>query len=454
MNKMLFIFILFSTLLCACHHETSAVVLPTSIPSGTSNPISTPTIQRSLTPTITKTPTVVTTTPTPETPTKSPTNENRAINPEITQICPDLRELPWEDLGLTQEYKLIVEPIDPQIDGFWVISGGDSISQVIPHTDDSDWQYRFEGISPNGEWLIYYRGPENSFETTLWISSIDGSQRWELMPIDSRNFAGWASDEEVIIGGKSDQREYYTPILRINPFILEADPLPPLSETGIGLLNIIIDGNIHYRIYYDKYYGNQVGNEQFVLYNYDTNEMQLVLNWLKDSGLDFRDPFNLYYRMRLFETPNDLISAIIDQPYGIDIMDEMNLITITASLSYQEVMTQVILPGEGPDTQITWISTIHRLIALDRLDYYQAEPRPSQFYTFDYHTMILTDYCLDRGKFAPFSSSSPDERYLAWTVDDETTGHPKETVILDLKTGYLARINGVEVLGWGMADSK
>jgi hypothetical protein len=448
------ILFLISLLMAGCVTQT----LPTTTPPLTQTSLPTPLLP--------PTPTSYITSVSTTTADQMFTNTTAEMYPDIEYLCPEERVVSWYSLELDPRFRIIIEDKDNPRGSLMMLGGTDTVPVPVPNTlPDTGYHYEFSGTSPDGKWFLFFKVVNDTFEATLWVSSFDGDQQWQLIPIDARNAVGWVSNEEIIVAGRPNNRANSTPILLINPFTLETISLPPIPESGVSL-EWWHHGDVDYVIYYDGYYEFSPGEntQRFVIYNYNTGEAQIAFQWLNDETEFFRDQANLFYMFRLFETPDNMISMIMVRPYGFDIATNLDIATMIKENDYRGIMHPVFLPGEEADMRITWTARAKPLVAFDRIHYYQSEPRMTQFYTINYQTMGMVDYCYDRGLIhETFSSSaddkghtstisyaSPDERYLAWNIYNLDNGDVEGASIIDLETGYVSYVDDIEVIGWGV----
>ena len=441
-------------LLTACTVDSNPGLPPTMTRSPVPTTQSTSTSTPSVTADATASQEKPTTSPSAEISATSPTSTVTEVLANIEYICPEERLVPLASLGLSAEDRIIVEDIDNSTGGFFMLGGTDTEPIPIPNTaPEPGYHNEFERASPDGRWFLYYKVLNGTFDATLWISSFDGEQQWQIMPIDTRAPAGWVSNEEIVGVSRPGDRENYTPILLLNPFTQEINSLSPIPASGRGL-NWWNSDDINYEIYFDNFYilpsGEHAG--RFAIYNYNTDETHLAFQWLNAETDYLRDHFYLYYMFRIFDTPEGLISLILVRPYGFDIAANLDIDTIITASDYEEIMQPVILPGDNPDMRITWIARTNPSFAFDRLDYRQYEPRSTQFYVFNYQNMSLIDYCYDRGYTDIISYGSPDDRYLAWNTYEVESNDIVGVNVIDFETGRVSYLDGVEVIGWGIVQ--
>jgi hypothetical protein len=267
--------------------------------------------------------------------------------------------------------------------------------------------------------------------------------------VDSRTTANWVSAEEIVIYGQLTERESVIPLEAINPFTLESRSLPPLPDT-VWFLNIFVQDNNSYAIYYDPLFQSGSGDAKgsFFLYDYALDKAERVFRWMnQESGIQ-PDKFVIYSQLKFRIDKDGLGTLLIERPYGFDLGHNLTLAKIRTVASYDEVMKPIIFPDDGPNVRLSMLASTS--IAVDRYDRSLMEPRPSQFYLFDLVAQVINDYCLDRGHASPGVRLSIDKKHVAWTVFDLEGGYQtaKETVVLDLISGQFARLPNVEFLGW------
>jgi hypothetical protein len=329
--------------------------------------------------------------------------------------------------------------------------GNDPSPHELLKTDiKSNWpNLSFQGVSPNGERIIFYDVPDEQVQASVWISSVDGERQWKVSDVDSRTTAGWISNSEIMIQGQLTERESTIPLMTLNPFTLQTKPLAALPDTVWFLSFFTLDDDA-YALYYDPFYQSASGGttDGFFLYSYRTGQSAMIFRWLDEERWVEPDRFTIYSQIRVIFNDNGLETMIIEKPYGMDLGGRLDLVQLSAEVEYSDVMKPIILPEGGPNMRLSVLAP--QIFAIDRYDRFQAEPRSSQFYVLDLTTLTVNDYCLDRGHASPVARASIDRRFVAWTVYDLEGGfqNAKETLVLDLASGRIAKIPGVEFLGW------
>jgi hypothetical protein len=151
-------------------------------------------------------------------------------------------------------------------------------------------------------------------------------------------------------------------------------------------------------------------------------------------------------------TEDGLGTIVIPKEYGFDIASGLGLQTIFADITYNEVMTQVIVPpGHGelieplnrPNIYIDWHSQDDALFSVER----EGGDLPG-FYIFDVNNKMLKDYCqvnLNYGWLTELEAGA----FLAWSSELPDDDVPKEILILNISSGHVACIKNAGLLDWG-----
>lgn len=454
-QKFIFIWLIFFSL-SACHPTTPekhSTALPINTPNQPSNYVATlPSTQlfQATSPT-----------PTPLTPQKdeetdallqpTPTLEatvTKLIVPEIVLRCPINREVSVEGLNIANSHNvLITQPIKEIDGGFWTFWGDFDSPELIPNTvmNEEDW-IRLKDISPNGQWLIFYTGysQEETYTTSLWISSTDGSQQWIVTNIDYQTQAYWISNELILVASaiplsgviESNENLIY---LLINPFTGESQnifALPTDSRPLIlkfdntlrGEYELILDGDLK-------------------LFNYFDGTSNPIFPWIPGHNVD--NPWFLYFGLSIKFDINGMFDIAIKQPYGLDVVLDMSYETATNIMTeYDFVMTKLALPGENLDTSfLKWLPH-QNILMIERYEYPNTTGSGThQLYLLDVANYVLYDYCLEFNNVSTFALS-PDGEYLAWSFTDEEF-RLAGSIILEMKTGYMMQLNDWQIVGWG-----
>ncbi len=412
---------------CTLGSETPTPSSP-ALPSETASPTDTPSPTRTFTPV-----------PPTLTPSLTAVPTQNIIHPDVVTLCPDQREVPFEELEIDPNFRMIMAlDFDADIErvNLGSIRGDDPTMTQIPTLNvDSDQSFEYAGISPNGQWIVYHvwKGEyESPVDSAVWVSSVDGLQQWEVVVFSEENLFQihpyWQTDEEIfILGGNLRNRRTLSLALGVNPFTLEQRTFTPVPSDSKYYGTFVVNENT-YTLY--------SSNLNILLYNQDTNTEQAVFPWLVDVGLG---GYPSAYSNRLINIDETgKIKIVVRKPYGFDITKNLNFDSIGDDLDYEQVMEQVIiLEDEAPRTFIAWQYN-------DSVGYYRRS-EPAAFYVYDGERNIIKDYCVDA--LGNYESLSPDGRFFAWTtLYDEEYGIL--TYVLDLETGYISKLPGIVVLDW------
>jgi hypothetical protein len=133
--------------------------------------------------------------------------------------------VPFEDLPLPQDIRLLVLPGDPYIGYIYsplVFFPGNSTPHPIPNIGPASQYYQF---SPDHRWIYFYKPGDTETYESVWVSSLDGGEQWQVMQINKNNYAVWVSEQEWFIVGSPNAEDYVQlgawdimPFLSINPF--------------------------------------------------------------------------------------------------------------------------------------------------------------------------------------------------------------------------------------------
>jgi hypothetical protein len=262
-------------------------------------------------------------------------------------------------------------------------------------------------------------------------------------------FPRFISDEELIVLGDPDDdlqlRAWeYVPMYTLNTSTGEKTDLPPLPHIEFLSFYFTQQGN-HYAVY-DAFSHHPHG---YYLFDYSSNVSSPIFQWL--------DHIEGWYPL----TPSPhrrhdgSFMVTVGRSYGFDIGADLTLDQVLGETSYEAVMRPVILPG-GDSTAL--ISLVHEDAPTDNLPVFRRDTDTGgqSFYMFNYHNMVLLDYCLE-----PLLEGAlyvaHDGRYLAGTLTRLIEGEfpdyqPYAAFILDIESGHYAAIEGFVSLGWVERD--
>lgn len=362
----------------------------------------------------------------------------------IIDICPSSRFVPLEELGIPEQFRLIVLPLDldkyeDHETGYHLISPTDSKIQYVDVSPPAGTANHHYIVSPDGQWVSFLR--ESNNDRTLWISSLNGEKLWKVKQLTDLNYSfQWISEDEIVIWGPQnyDFSEaypplyYYLPLASINPFTLEEQPLASLPQEYIdGLQDGILafrSGTLYYMFILRRI-------ESYFLHNYKDKSTQEIFEWLKRHG---KDSFS-----RWVHREGDFFIVAVDQPYGFDLSPKLSVSDITQQQDYSKIMRKIVLPTEFGQLRVTDMLPLTNLLSL-----YQNTDNdsssPIMYFTLDPQNMKLMNYCFEIPRDA-IVANSPDGNFIV--IYD----HPKsEITILNLKTGYASVLKDYHLVGWGV----
>ncbi len=426
---------------CTLGSETPTPSSP-ALSSETASPTDTPSPTRTFTPSPTLSPIV-----------PIPTIET--VTPPVVQYCPDQPEIPLTELGLNPEMYLVVAqnddiPGDPSENGIFYLTGSDPTLKPIPNTaSEGVWNTSLFMVNPRGNWIKYYRWQEGDEHKTIRISTLDGTQQFDIADITFGHSTQWISDEEIVVIGLVNEEDYafglfeywedLIPLAVIDITTGVIEPLPPLPDNTIFAVFSQLDNN-YYAIYYEGY---EFDNIQ--LYDYTNNRSIPIFQWLVDKDW-------VSYGTTGFRMEDGSLSAFVNRrPYGFDLVVGLDVEGVQQDNRYLEAMTAVVLPGVPNDFRSSSISSLGNSggnLYVVRDEDMISGKEEKLFYIFDYPNKILRDYCLTFEYGALFKNLSPDGRFLI-IVFYSSYGYPPDpkSIILDLDTGYYAMLEDIRVLG-------
>jgi len=395
-----------------------------------------------------------TTTPTPKSPTNTPTVTAFApLDPGILQVCPEQRELSFGELLAGSQFNVIVNNEELSGSGIFTIEPISMNPSIMPNSNSGGEIVHYEASSPSGEWVAFFtfKSPVDSGEKLLEVIRFDGSNRTTVQVIDSDNSAIWISEDNLLLIGENYEGGPQVPLKLINPFTLEEHRFEFSPDEAYLLEVFTINGEPFGIFHYPHFKGSSNNFEpKFVLVNLLSSLETPILPWLETTPWFGIDPGLIYRNLNLLSSSNGFVSIVVEKNYGFDYRPLANAEDLISNEAYEDVMVPISIPGPETNIRIIWKSTDGLLFAFDRLDIFEMEPRDSSFYIFDAGQLELFDYCLDRGHAGRNAFSSPDGRFLAWTVYELDGGFsdPIATVILDTETGLIARLEGMAISGW------
>ena len=372
----------------------------------------------------------------------------------VEQKCPDLRDVTVEDLELAPTDRLILTSYDeipgqPINHGLYIVSNYAPEPEPIPNTNSTDvWYSGNFSLNPAGEWILFSKWGEGDNKQQWWISSLDGRYQSEVVIIDRKQWVYWPVDDEIVVLGlPAGRSETYhgmhdNPLFSINPFSGETSELVPLPE------NAYFDGYFSsLGQSYSLFYVGLQPYEEYVLFDYTSASSTPIAPWL--IGVDWIN----YHTGGVSITDDGHFNIIVDRPYGFDFVTDLNLEAIRLDSEYEDIMKPFVLSNYADDWTVWELrKNIFGILVINDND------NSVNFHTFNYSTDTLTDYCLDIEETYNLVSLSKSGRFIAITLLEDASGenllYSKEVVILDLNTGFIARIEKMKAVDWGYVEDE
>lgn len=377
---------------------------------------------------------------------------NGPITPKLINLCPANETGSLADLGLDNQTLLLMLPelgenLQPVGPGIWAMSPKNKspiyIASLAPGDGFHNTDYQ---ISPDHQWISFHQIQSGGNSEGLWISSLDGNIQKKLTDIGTGSHTDWVSNQEIIVSGiptppwglqASIQR--IIPITSINPLTGDKQSLSPLPNIGD------YHSFEHYFRNDDKPYNlfNVDANaEAFYLYDYTNNSYVPVLQWL--TGDDWLTTLKIHTFFWLM--PDGTLTITVDsRPYGIDWIPNLNINSLSTNNNYSDQAQKIYTPAQINPPFVLDYS--HNLMILTNQPI--ATSTTLGFDIFDTEAGVIKNYCLDINTYTE-TSLSPDGHFLALTYyKDLSTVGEAWIIILNLDTGYLAKIDGYRMLGWG-----
>jgi len=244
------------------------------------------------------------------------------ITPEIVKLCPDSREIPFDELPIPENIRLVVKK-DEYADDVWPVSRtGDELEPLPTVNLGNSWGRSFQGFSPDGEWLLWILHKPGSMEelsggsnNSLWMVSIDGNEVQEIVTLENyyiyQVYASWRSENEISIS--SYLGELFDSYIW-NIKTQELDPYEKVHPKSFYEVNRFSHQEIDYVLYYRQ---NPNGTESsYYLINMDTGEDEKVLHWLPKDGPFTSIDYFLLSRISFYG--DGTFAIVIVKPYGFD----------------------------------------------------------------------------------------------------------------------------------------
>jgi hypothetical protein len=385
-------------------------------------------------------------------PTEIPASET--AKPTIEKSCPQNQQVPIDELNLPHNLVLLAVGEEEILGGNL---GTPLSSDVLRYSGGDLPPEKIEGIrfpeddpsivnilmSPKGKWLAIFRWNETNNQEALWLSTLDGQEQRKIADISPKQRISWVSDSEILVVGVLNEADYegripdaeMHPLWSINPLSSEIQILEPLPEGAVYIHGSYhsTEGH-HYSLYYLS--GNQ--NRTYFLYDYVNKKATKVFGWV-DS---FDDSISVGIRR------NGLYFVERKSGLGIDFAMDLTIEQIAEGNNYNNIMNHLAIDNiEGSEiTSMLASLTINDILVLTSHPLDNEKPTP--MYLFDYETNVLKDYCINLGYVS--AVFSPDEKFVAFTVNEGIDNPGYHVLILDLETGYYSIIQDIKAIGIGI----
>ncbi len=379
-----------------------------------------------------------------------------SITPKVETIAPSVREVELSDLGLSNTTRLIL--YYESSNSLRIMSGQDIQPQKTPNIDSEAWIYAGVEISPDQKRFIYQvsKGIKDGIAYyDYWISSIDGKeQKVAVSNVHGGTEIRWVTDEQIELWYYPDgARECPRRESISNPFTQETliSPEIPLSISPQCFFDLSTNPDRSKLIYLNE-------GGLWSVYDFNTGQSHNVFPWFSKS-----ERFALWPRYVQWSTSG--ITLVLPRQESIDFIVDLPASDVS---EHDIALSKVLLPDGKKlyNETFSWWALDKGLVGFDLIQsdfsYVESgdETPPSNFVILDLKSSILYDYILDRARIGEtqnvsdyFVHASVDNRFLAWTIfRPPGMGNPIETVVLDSKTGQIARIKGFEFFGWGEID--
>jgi hypothetical protein len=371
-------------------------------------------------------------------------------------IVPSVREVELSDLELGNTTRLILYYEPSQ--SLRIMSGQDVQPQKIPNIASAEWLFAGIEISPNQKWFIYKvsKGMKDGVAYfDYWINSVDGNKKKiAVSNVHGGTEARWVSDEQIEIWFYPDgSRACPERLSIVNPFTEEVSKSSEIPHSISPQCFFDLSTS---RDHSKMVYLNEDGF--WSIFDFATAKNQTVFPWLSKS-----ERFALWPRYIHWSTSG--MTLVLPGQESVDFIIDLPI----SDVSKNNVVLNKILFPDGTkiyNETFSWWELESGFVGFDLVDadydysgIDQGSPS-SNFAVLDLKNSIWYDYNLDRAKtgerqkvISSFIFSSADNRFLAWTIyEPPDMSYASETVVLDRKTGRIARIQGFEFFGWGEID--
>lgn len=372
--------------------------------------------------------------------------------PNVEKICPSSAEVRINELGLPNNLVLLAVNEDeilgdtnhPLRSNILLFSSNkltpNQIDKIISFDDDLVVDVR---LSPSGLWISIIRWHENSQQKTVWISRIDGEKQMMVADVDRTQRVFWISDSEILVVGVPDEADYeggipeedMRPLLSINILTLVTRNLEPLPDGAIYVYGSYHSLNENH---YSMYYKDENQKRDYFLYDYLNKASTQIFRWVNS-------PDN---SVAVGSRPNGLYFVEQGLGLGVDFALDLNIKQITEDKIYNDVMKHLAIDHIQALEITSMMASLTKndilILTSDPLDHEKSTP----MYLFDYKANILKDYCINLGVVS--TVFSPDEQFVAFTVNEGIDNPGYHVLILDLKSGYYSIVENIKAIGFGV----
>lgn len=358
------------------------------------------------------------------------------LQPILRQLCPDNSEVALDQLRLSTDEELLVQPPPAtwewDDDGLGLYSIGRGSLVPMP-VDSLSLVGEVNGLtiqeSPNRQWLLIPRKSVTNEFVSQWMSSSDGRQQWKLTSDRSAEIGAWVDDHTVLLGSFVDDSHnpYYFEFLRmVDPFTGEGrdiDNLPGIYAPGRGWL-VFRHLDQEYLLYQSA--------DGYGLRDLRSERDWPVLGWL--SALNLK-PHERGIEVR----PDGRVVIRVARPDGVEVSLPVNPLDMIG-MEYEDfAMGSISLP---PSVHAA-LWGIRRVIVNGEQLYGEG----GSFLWYDYLTGELRDYCIEYHNSALVSGDGQFAAVMIYYLPGPPPIH--STVwLLDLSTGQRARLEDVYPVAW------
>lgn len=382
--------------------------------------------------------------------------------PQVNKYCPDEREVPLEELGIDDEFQLILS--NPERTGLWSLTVQNQEPVLIRNVLLDKWtSYSF---SPDRTRIAFTVWNED-WSSSTWVLSIRTGDALEVENITEKEsiaeilapYVTWRSNNELLLFNHCHTRLCYFPLGLINLNNGDFINLPDFNYTpNEEILTFFTNNNQDYALLSyqtDEIYTN------FNVFDFQENRQYKVFPWLHE-----RVYFYPYIGTNMgLDDKSSKFLLFLEQSYGFDFgVIEKNFEAMTQSVPYDAIMKRIVtefvfdnleIRGDLLDPELGV-----QLLKMSYEDFFgemnsdtsEIEHRKIEdaFMAMDYENPIndnridyleFRDYCFNlTDKY--LSGVSPDGRIVVISTDDGIS-------LMNLETGYVTNLPHWKYFGWG-----